>query len=82
VLQGVGGALISSNSGAIIADTFGQKERGKAFGYTGLGWSIGEPAVRIVKIYADYSLYVTIGVLAVMLITWWWRRSRTSRRTA
>ena len=33
--------MISSNSGAIIADTFGQKERGKAFGYTGLGWSIG-----------------------------------------
>lgn len=41
VLQGVGGALISSNSGAIIADTFGQWERGRAFGITGLGWSIG-----------------------------------------
>ena len=41
VLQGVGGALISSNSGAIIADTFSQKERGKAFGITGMGWSIG-----------------------------------------
>jgi EmrB/QacA subfamily drug resistance transporter len=41
VLQGVGGALISSNSGAIIADTFSKKERGKAFGFTGMGWSIG-----------------------------------------
>ncbi|MGD0818279.1 MAG: MFS transporter [Methanomassiliicoccales archaeon] len=41
VLQGIGGALISSNSGAIIADTFSQKERGKAFGITGMGWSIG-----------------------------------------
>jgi EmrB/QacA subfamily drug resistance transporter len=41
VLQGIGGAFISSNSGAIIADTFGQKERGRAFGITGMGWSIG-----------------------------------------
>ncbi len=41
VLQGIGGALISSNSGAIIADTFPMKERGKAFGYTGMGFSIG-----------------------------------------
>ncbi len=41
VIQGIGGALISSNSGAIIADIFPMKERGKAFGITGLGWSIG-----------------------------------------
>jgi len=41
VLQGVGGALISSNSGAIIADTFADNERGKAFGFTGFGWSAG-----------------------------------------
>ena len=41
VLQGVGGAFIASNSGAIIADTFPMKERGKAFGITGMGFSIG-----------------------------------------
>lgn len=41
VLQGVGGALISSNSGAVIADTFEESERGKAYGFTGIGWSIG-----------------------------------------
>jgi len=41
LVQGVGGALISSNSGAIIADTFSFRERGKAFGYTGLGFSVG-----------------------------------------
>ncbi len=41
VLQGIGGALISSNSGAVIADTFGENERGKAYGYTGIGWSVG-----------------------------------------
>jgi EmrB/QacA subfamily drug resistance transporter len=41
VLQGIGGALISSNSGAIIADTFPENRRGRAFGYTGFGWSAG-----------------------------------------
>lgn len=48
-------------------------------GYLAIGWWIGEPAVRIVRIYADYSMYVTFGVLGVMLATWWWRRSRTKR---
>lgn len=41
VLQGLGGALISSNSGAIIADTFPEHRRGRAFGITGFGWSAG-----------------------------------------
>lgn len=41
VLQGVGGALISSNSGAIIADTFPPERRGRAYGFAGLGWSAG-----------------------------------------
>ena len=41
VLQGLGGAFISSNSGAIIADTFPFQERGKAFGMVGVGWSVG-----------------------------------------
>ena len=41
VLQGVGGALISSNSGAIIADTFPPNKRGRAFGFAGFGWSAG-----------------------------------------
>lgn len=41
VLQGIGGALVSSNSGAIIADTFPENRRGRAFGFTGFGWSAG-----------------------------------------
>ncbi|MCL4364759.1 MFS transporter [Candidatus Marsarchaeota archaeon] len=40
-LQGIGGALLQSNSGAIVADTFEPKKRGRAFGYTSLGWSVG-----------------------------------------
>ncbi len=41
LLQGAGGALISSNSGAIIADTFERSERGRAYGVIGIGYSIG-----------------------------------------
>ncbi|MDG6994542.1 MAG: MFS transporter [Nitrososphaerota archaeon] len=41
ILQGVGGALISSNSGAIIADTFERSERGKAYGIIGIGFIVG-----------------------------------------
>ena len=41
VVQGIGGALISSNSGAIIADTFPPRERGRAYGITGAGYSMG-----------------------------------------
>lgn len=40
-LQGAGGALISANSGAIIADTFEPHKRGKAFGYVAVGWNVG-----------------------------------------
>ncbi len=32
LLQGVGGALVTSNSGAIIADLFPRDQRGKAYG--------------------------------------------------
>ena len=40
-VQAVGAALMQANSNAIIADHFGPKERGKAFGYLAMGWSIG-----------------------------------------
>ncbi|MCL4450501.1 MAG: MFS transporter [Candidatus Thermoplasmatota archaeon] len=40
-LQGLGGAFIFANSGAILADTFPPNERGRAFGYTGIGFSMG-----------------------------------------
>jgi EmrB/QacA subfamily drug resistance transporter len=41
VAQGIGGALISSNSSAIIADAFERSERGRAYGVIGIGYSIG-----------------------------------------
>lgn len=39
--QALGGAMMTSNSGAIIADTFKRQRLGKAYGFTGMGWNIG-----------------------------------------
>lgn len=40
-VQAVGGALISSNSSAIIADTFSRNRIGRAYGFTAMSWNIG-----------------------------------------
>ena len=40
-VQAFGASMMQANSGAIVADTFNPKIRGKAFGYTTLGWNIG-----------------------------------------
>lgn len=48
--------------------------------YLGLGWWLGEPAVRLVTLYATYMWYVTIAILVGMLVTWAWRQRR--RRSA
>ncbi len=39
--QAMGGAMMAANSGAIIADTFEPQHRGRAFGFTSLGWTLG-----------------------------------------
>ena len=39
--QAVGGAMMTANSGAIIADTFRRERLGKAYGFTGMGWNVG-----------------------------------------
>lgn len=49
--------------------------------YLALGWWIGEPAVRIVRIYADYAWYLTIAILVGMFVMWWWR-SRKAKKAA
>ena len=40
-LQAIGGSLMQANSGAIIADTFEAHRRGKAFGFSSIGWNMG-----------------------------------------
>jgi EmrB/QacA subfamily drug resistance transporter len=60
VLQGVGGALISANSGAVIADTFPAERRGRAYGYTSIGWSAGA------------VLGILLGGLITTYVSWRW----------
>lgn len=60
VLQGVGGALVSANSGAVIADLFPPHKRGKAYGFNAVGWSLGA------------VLGIVLGGLIVTYISWRW----------
>jgi EmrB/QacA subfamily drug resistance transporter len=60
VVQGVGGALIMANSGAVIADLYPREQRGKAYGFTSLGWTIGA------------VLGVVLGGLIVTYVSWRW----------
>jgi EmrB/QacA subfamily drug resistance transporter len=41
VIQALGGSLMQSNSGAIIADVFPPNVRGRAYGFNSLGWTSG-----------------------------------------
>jgi EmrB/QacA subfamily drug resistance transporter len=41
IAQGIGGALITANSSAIIADVFPSARRGRAYGFIAVGWNIG-----------------------------------------
>lgn len=59
-LQGVGGALISANSGAVIADTFPPERRGRAYGFTSVGWNLGA------------ILGILLGGLITTYVSWRW----------
>ena len=60
VLQGVGGALITANSGAVIADTFPPERRGRAYGFNAVGWSIGA------------ILGILVGGVIITYVSWRW----------
>jgi EmrB/QacA subfamily drug resistance transporter len=60
VVQGIGGALIMANSGAVIADLYPREQRGRAYGFTSLGWTIGA------------VLGVVLGGLIVTYVSWRW----------
>jgi EmrB/QacA subfamily drug resistance transporter len=60
ILQGIGGALVSANSGAVIADLYPPEKRGKAYGFNSIGWSMGA------------VLGIVLGGLIVTYISWRW----------
>lgn len=60
VLQGVGGALIAANSGAVIADTFPPERRGRAYGFNAVGWNIGA------------LIGIVLGGLITTYLSWRW----------
>ena len=74
-VQALGGALIASNSSAIIADTFERHKIGRAYGFTGMSWNIGALLGillgGIITTYIGYRyiffINVPIGIVAVIL---------------
>ncbi len=75
LIQGVGGAFISANSGAIIADIFPPNQRGRAYGYTSIGWNVGAVlgilAGGVLVTYLSWRwifwINVPIGIVALVL---------------
>ena len=60
ILQGVGGAFIMANSGAVIADLYPRELRGRAYGFTSVGWTIGA------------VIGIVLGGVIVTYVSWRW----------
>ena len=75
IVQGLGGALVFSNSGAIVADTISQDRRGRAYGLIAIGYNVGAilgilvGGVLITFLNWRYIFYINvpIGVTAVIV---------------
>ncbi len=74
-VQAIGGAMISSNSNAIIADTFPRNKIGRAYGFTAMSWNIGALLGillgGVITTFIGYRyiffINVPIGIIAVLL---------------
>jgi EmrB/QacA subfamily drug resistance transporter len=60
LIQGIGGAFIAANSGAVIADTFPKEKRGRAYGFNAIGYNTGA------------VLGVVLGGTIVTYVSWRW----------
>ncbi|MFD9890275.1 MFS transporter [Amycolatopsis sp. NPDC059027] len=60
VVQGIGAALIAANSGAVIAELYPPSERGRAYGFNAVGFSLGS------------VIGVLLGGVIVTYVSWRW----------
>ncbi len=60
VIQGIGGAFIAANSGAVIADIFPPERRGRAYGFNAVGWNAGA------------ILGILLGGVIITYVSWRW----------
>jgi EmrB/QacA subfamily drug resistance transporter len=60
ILQGIGGAFVTANSGAVISDLYPPELRGRAYGYNSVGWSVGA------------VLGIVLGGAIVTYVSWRW----------
>jgi EmrB/QacA subfamily drug resistance transporter len=74
-IQGLGAAMMQANSGAIIADIFPPNQRGRAYGYTSIGWNTGATLGIVLGGFITtfigwrYIFYINvpIGIVAIIL---------------
>ncbi len=77
ILQGIGGAFVTANSGAVISDLYRPEHRGRAYGYNSIGFSMGAvlgivlggAIVTYVSWRWIFWINVPIGIAAVVLAT-------------
>ncbi len=75
ILQGLGGAMVSATSSAIIADTFARHRIGRAYGYTATGYNVGAILGIVlggfITTFVGYRyiffINVPIGIVALIL---------------
>lgn len=88
VLQGIGGALITANSAAVVADVFPPVMRGKAYGFIAVGWNVGAILGILLGGFITtfmswrwiFYINVPIGLAALGLALWVLREHSEPRR--
>lgn len=47
-----------------------------------LGYSIGQPAIDVVEVIADYSLWISLALVAGIMVNFWWQSRRRAAGTS
>ncbi|MEM0021580.1 MAG: MFS transporter [Fervidicoccaceae archaeon] len=87
-IQAIGGAMMQSTSGAVIADHYPPNLRGRAFGYTSIGWNIGSTLGIVLGGFITtalgwrYIFYINVplGIIALFLGTRYLKAGERIRR--